>query len=84
VLVTKHTGVVFKRITRDLRRSSRLILTSDNPTFSPYTVELGEILEAWEMVAFIGFSNAYQNDNHLLNERLQSIEQKLDYLIPAS
>ncbi len=83
VLVTKHTGVVFKRITRDARRPSRLVLTSDNPKFSPYTVELSEILEAWEMSAFIGFPTVYQNDNHLLNERLQSIEQKLDHLISA-
>ncbi|MCI1188745.1 LexA family transcriptional regulator [Hymenobacter sp. DH14] len=84
ILVTKNAGVVFKRITRDAARPARLILTSDNPTFSPYSLDLAEVLEAWEMAAFVGFPTVYQDSFPLLNERLQGIEQRLDRLIPKS
>ncbi|MGA0559457.1 helix-turn-helix domain-containing protein [Larkinella sp. VNQ87] len=85
VLVVKNQGIVFKKIVRNEGKRTRqtnsvLILVSDNPQFLPYTVELGDILEAWEMVAFIGYPDVYQDTSHLLNDRLQSIEYKLDSL----
>lgn len=87
VLIIKDKGIVFKRVVRDdtkrtrLTGSSWVILMSDNPAYLPYSVEVADILEAWEMVAFVGFSDVYQDNTHLLNDRLQLIEQKLTQLI---
>lgn len=85
VLVIKDKGIVFKKIVRDAGKrtrqtSPRLILSSDNPAFSPYSVEVADILEAWEMVAFVGFPDVYQDNIHLLNDRMQGIEQQLNHL----
>lgn len=85
ILVIKDKGIVFKKIVRDGGKSTRqnghkLILVSDNPEFLPYSVELADILEAWEMVAFIGFPDIYKENTYLINERLQMIEQRLESL----
>lgn len=80
VLITRGNGVVFKKLIRDTKRPNRFILTSDNPSFTPYIVEAADIVEAWEMVAFIGFPSVYQDTQQLLNARLQAIEQKIDLL----
>jgi transcriptional regulator with XRE-family HTH domain len=85
VLVIKNQGIIFKKVIRNEEKRSQktgssLILVSDNPEFLPYTVELTDVLEAWEMVAFIGSNDVYQDATPLLNERLQLIEQKLAHL----
>lgn len=82
ILVIKEKGIVFKKIVREETKrtsqiNSKLILMSDNPEFLPYNVELDDILEAWEMVAFIGFPNVYNDSSYVINDRLQLIEQKL-------
>ena len=87
VLVIKNQGVVFKKVARDegkrpRQTGSQLILLSDNPEFLPYTIDLTDILEAWEMVAFVGYPDIYQDATHLLNDRLQAIERKLSHLNP--
>ncbi len=85
ILVIKDRGIVFKKVIRDEgKRASQseasLILMSDNAEFKPYSVEVATILEAWEMVAFVGYPTVYEDMTHVLNERLQCIEQKIDHL----
>lgn len=82
ILVTKSGGIVFKKIVRDSNRHSRIILVSDNPAFAPYSADWEDILEAWEMIAFIGYPSVYEDMTHMLNERLQLIEEKINYLKP--
>ena len=84
VLVTKSGGVVFKKVVRENTRRPRMILMSDNPAFTPYSVELDDILEAWEMVAFVGYPSVYEDMTHVLNERLQIIEEKINHLKPVN
>lgn len=83
VLITRNGGIVFKKVIRDGTRQPRLILISDNPEFEPYSVDLADVLEAWEMVAFVGYPIVYQDMTHVLNERLQLIEEKINHLKPA-
>lgn len=83
VLITKSGGIVFKKVIRDSTRQPRLILISDNPEFMPYSVDLADILEAWEMVAFVGYPTVYEDMTHVINERLQLIEEKINHLKPA-
>lgn len=57
VLITKE-GLVFKRVYLppggDKRES--LLLTSDNPQFAPYEVDLEDVLEVWQFYAHIAMS----------------------------
>lgn len=83
VLVTKDKGIVFKKVFQNEGKRARqniisFILSSDNPEFLSYTIDKSDILEIWEMVAFIGFPDIYDNYSFLLNDRLQLIEQELE------
>jgi transcriptional regulator with XRE-family HTH domain len=78
VLITKSEGIVFKKVVCDSTRMPRLILISDNPKYLPYSIDLGDVLEAWEMVAFIGYPTVYEDMTHILNDRLQVIEEKIN------
>jgi transcriptional regulator with XRE-family HTH domain len=81
VLILKNEGVVFKRVVNEVGQNRRLVLVSDNPEFLPYTVPIAEVLEAWEMKAFIGFPDEPKAFNEVVFEKLQSIEEKLAGLI---
>jgi len=81
VLVLRNDGVVFKKVIRESKKKDCLMLVSDNPVYAPYSIETIDVLEAWEMMAFIGFDQVYQDNIFLLNDRMQQIEQKLNQLI---
>ena len=51
ILVTKDEGIVFKRVFADTD-SEKFLLVSDNRQFSPYTVEMKDVLEVWNAKAF--------------------------------
>lgn len=76
ILVLGEGGVVFKRIVNEVEKNRRVILFSDNPSYVPYSVNIQNISEAWEMVAFVGYSHR-SNDSALIAERLHAIEQQL-------
>ena len=54
---------------------------SDNTEFSPFTVQLENILEAWEMTAFIGYGDYYEENASTLLQKVNSIEQKINQII---
>jgi hypothetical protein len=57
VLVTKQDGIVFKRIFNFAEDNNKLLLVSDNRQYSPYTVDVEDVLEIWVAKAF--FSNQF-------------------------
>lgn len=55
ILITKTDGIVFKRAIKDKHNKNNLILLSDNPVYSPYSLHASELIEAWSFTSFIGF-----------------------------
>ncbi|MFK7926527.1 MAG: S24 family peptidase [Bacteroidia bacterium] len=57
VLITKE-GLVFKRVYLPASgtKQESLLLTSDNPHFAPYEVDLEDVLEVWQFYAHIAMS----------------------------
>jgi DNA-binding XRE family transcriptional regulator len=53
IIVSQKDGVVFKRVFNKLKDGSSLSLHSDNPIYSPYSVEAEDVLEIWEAKAYI-------------------------------
>jgi transcriptional regulator with XRE-family HTH domain len=51
ILVTKDEGIVFKRVF-NVEDEEKLLLMSDNRQYSPYTVEVVDVLEIWNAKAF--------------------------------
>lgn len=56
VLLTKTEGVVYKRVSSQLTEKGTLVLISDNIQYSPYEIDVAEILEVWEAIAYISKS----------------------------
>ncbi|MBK7098612.1 MAG: LexA family transcriptional regulator [Sphingobacteriales bacterium] len=69
VLVSRNEGIVYKRIQKGGKVKNKLTLVSDNPTFQPYTINYGDILEMWEAQFIISKTNRAQtwNVNQLAN-----------------
>jgi hypothetical protein len=52
VLVTRHDGIVFKRIFNFADQQGKLLLVSDNRTYEPYSIKAEDVLEVWSARAF--------------------------------
>ena len=57
IFVLKDEGVVFKKVVNEVTKNKSLLLVSDNSNYLPYSINIEEVLEAWEMVVYICFSS---------------------------
>ncbi|SMB99275.1 transcriptional regulator, XRE family [Hymenobacter roseosalivarius DSM 11622] len=53
VVVSTKEGIVFKRVFNRLKQGAMLALHSDNPVYSPYEIDVEDVLEIWEAKAYI-------------------------------
>ncbi len=82
VLALKTEGIVFKRVISEVKKNNKLILMSDNSIdYPPFTVELEEVLEAWEMVSFIGYDDYIKKNEAYLLQKMNDIGMKIDQFI---
>jgi transcriptional regulator with XRE-family HTH domain len=82
VLALKNEGIVFKRVISEIKKNNKLILMSDNSIdYPPFTVELEDVLEAWEMVSFIGYDDYKKKDEAYLLQKVMDIDMKINQFI---
>lgn len=79
ILILREGGIVFKKVTNNDSNNNKLILSSDNAEFQPYLVDLKDVLEAWELVAFIGYPDKLDM-NYTILDKLHDIQQQLALL----
>lgn len=84
VLALQDEGVVFKRVANEVAQSNKLILASDNPDYQPFTTNLENVLEAWEMVACIAFAAEETSDYSFVLQKLNTLEQKINQLLTTT
>ncbi|GAC1375645.1 MAG: hypothetical protein NVSMB30_20020 [Hymenobacter sp.] len=53
IVVSNRDGIVFKRLFNKLRSNAMFVLRSDNPNFSPYDLNVDDVLEIWEAKSYI-------------------------------
>ncbi|RAK70387.1 LexA family transcriptional regulator [Hymenobacter edaphi] len=53
IVVSKKEGIVFKRVFNRLKDAAALTLHSDNPVYSPYDIDVEDVLEIWEAKSYI-------------------------------
>lgn len=82
ILAVREEGIAFKRVISELDLNQRLILASDNPEYLPYSVSAQDVLEAWELTAFIGFPDKVDVSNLLL-DKLHLIQHQLTKITTA-
>lgn len=47
IVVTRNEGIVYKRVHKNAKAKSKLMLISDNPIYQPYQVDTTDVLEFW-------------------------------------
>jgi len=86
IVVSKGEGIVYKRIMKNNRAKNKLTLISDNPQYSPYTVNTDEVLEIWKAEMVITKANTQQrwDVNQLaglvsnLQDQVSSLKRKMN------
>ncbi|MBM3444003.1 MAG: LexA family transcriptional regulator [Bacteroidetes bacterium] len=48
IVVSRHEGIVYKRVSRHPKSRSKFTLISDNPSYQPYEVNAEDVLEVWQ------------------------------------
>ncbi len=66
IIVSQKEGVVFKRVFNKMKNEATLYLHSDNPAYSPYQIQVEDVLEIWEARAYI--SNTFPIADFSLNK----------------
>src|SRR6185369_15226233 len=65
IVLSKHDGIVFKRLFNQIEENGTLILRSDNTSYPAYSIKVDEVLEVWKAVLNISYMNkgdmSYQN-----------------------
>jgi len=80
VLITKNDGVLFKRVTNEVAKKQQISITSDNPVYPTSFIKIVDLLEAWQMVSYIGFPNDDSDMNQIILDKLRIIENKISQL----
>lgn len=61
VVVSRNDGIVYKRLFNQLPETQKLLLRSDNPSYSPYEIPLEDVVEVWKAKLFISHAPAEQD-----------------------
>jgi transcriptional regulator with XRE-family HTH domain len=48
IVVSRHEGIVYKRIVKNNKNKNKLTLVSDNPQYQPYQVNTEDVVELWQ------------------------------------
>jgi transcriptional regulator with XRE-family HTH domain len=79
IILSKHDGIVFKRVFNQIEDNGTLILRSDNTSYPAYPIKVDEVLEVWKAVLNISYLNkggemSYQNILQLMQELKKDVE----------
>jgi transcriptional regulator with XRE-family HTH domain len=86
IVVSKGEGIVYKRVIKNNRSKNKLTLVSDNPQYSPYSLNAEDVLEIWKAEMVITKANMQQrwDVNQLaglvsnLQEQVSSLKRKMN------
>jgi len=74
ILVTSHIGVIYRRVYNQVKIKGVLLLSSDNPTISSLEIAIKDVVEIWEVNAFI---SQQLPEPHISMERVKNIVHDL-------
>ncbi len=73
VLVTKPQGIIYRRVYNQVKIKGTLLLSSDNHRFPSTEISINDVIETWEIKAFISYhlpepSPSFDKLSHLVGE----------------
>ena len=86
IVISRHEGIVYKRVQKHGRSKDKLTLVSDNPIYHPYIVKAEDVLEMWQAQMVISKANQQQrwdmgqlaNIVSDLQEQVVSLKKKMN------
>lgn len=80
IILSKHDGIVFKRVFNQVEENGSLILRSDNTSYPAYPIKIDEVLEVWKAVLNISYLNkgsdiSFQNIMQLMQELKKDVDE---------
>jgi transcriptional regulator with XRE-family HTH domain len=81
IVVSRSEGIVYKRLTKNIRTKNKVTLTSDNQSYQPYDMNIEEILELWQAQMVISKVSAQQRwDMNSLASMVNNLQSQVTTL----
>ena len=81
ILVSRHEGIVYKRVVKSNRAKNKLTLVSDNPQYQPYQVNAEDVVELWQAQMVISKVSAQQRwDMNALASMVSNLQTQVSTL----
>lgn len=77
VILSKEEGVVYKRVFDYTSENGKLFLVSDNKAYSPYDIDITDVIEIWEAKAYLSMDLPEYSEDSMDFEKLKSIVLEL-------
>lgn len=77
VILSKEEGVVYKRVFDYTDEHEQLFLVSDNKAYSPYRIDVADVIEIWEAKAFLSMDIPEYADDDMSFNQLKNIVLEL-------
>ncbi len=81
IVVSRHEGIVYKRVVKNNRAKNKLTLVSDNPQYQPYQVNAEDVVELWQAQMVISKVSAQQRwDMNALASMVNNLQTQVSTL----
>ena len=81
IVVSRHEGIVYKRVVKSNRAKNKLTLVSDNPQYQPYQVNAEDVVELWQAQMVISKVSAQQRwDMNALASMVSNLQTQVSTL----
>lgn len=78
IVVSRHEGIVYKRVQKNGRQKNKLTLVSDNPSYHPYTVSADDVMEMWQAQVVISKATSQQRwDMNQLSNMVSDLQEQV-------
>lgn len=81
ILVSRHEGIVYKRVEKNNKTKNKLTLVSDNPQYQPYQVNAEDVIELWQAQMVISKVSSQQRwDMNSLASMVNNLQSQVSTL----
>ena len=81
IVVSRHEGIVYKRIVKNNKAKNKLTLVSDNPQYQPYQVNTEDVVELWQAQMIISKVSLQQRwDMNSLASMVNNLQSQVSSL----
>ncbi|MCC7401151.1 MAG: LexA family transcriptional regulator [Chitinophagaceae bacterium] len=81
IVISRNEGIVYKRVQKNSKMKNKLTMTSDNPSFHPYTMNAEDIMEVWQAQMVISKIKPQDRwDMHQLTNIVSELQEQVSSL----